>query len=411
MSDKQIVAVIFGGRSVEHDVSILTGLQFLEALNPTLYVGLPIYVDPLGGWWTGEALYRRSYYPISDAKQKVLTPVQLDLATPANGRARLVCQEKGFLGNKQSFIDFDIMVPAIHGSNGEDGTLQGMLDFAAIAYSGCRQMGAALTMDKVATKARARVINVPTLPECKIVKPDDGTYLNEDELKTQITSALADAPYPYCVKPCNLGSSVGVSKADDFDSLMAALIQVFRMDATAMIEPFVSNLVEYNIAVRRDSQGVIQTSAIERPTSESDLLDFKNKYLAGKKGGSKTGAKLDAPSSQGMASLNRTLNPEDLTISQENTIRSTAAKLFDDLNLAGSVRIDYLSDSQSGMIWFNEINTIPGSFAYFLWEAATNNPISFLDLATAMVTEGFTLSKQRRGNTSSSAGGSIIFNE
>ncbi|MCK5268759.1 MAG: D-alanine--D-alanine ligase, partial [Spirochaetes bacterium] len=132
MTDKKIVAVIFGGRSVEHDVSVLTGLQFLEALNPTLYEGLPIYVDPLGAWWTGEALTRRSHYPVTDDKQKALIPVQLDLATPANGSPRLVTQEKGMLGSKQGFIDFDIMVPAIHGSNGEDGTLQGMLDFAAI---------------------------------------------------------------------------------------------------------------------------------------------------------------------------------------------------------------------------------------------------------------------------------------
>lgn len=406
MTDKKIVAVIFGGRSVEHDVSVLTGLQFLEALNPTLYIGLPIYVDSLGAWWTGEALTRRSQYPITDEKHQTLTPVQLDLATNASGRARLITREKGFLGDKVSFISFDIMVPAIHGSNGEDGTLQGLLEFAAIAYTGCRVMGAALTMDKVAAKSWARHHDLPVLPELKLMRPKTGKYIDEEGLKTDLKAALGGFSYPYCVKPCNLGSSVGVSKADDFDGLMAALIQVFRMDSEAMIEPFVANLVEYNIAVRRDGSATVQTSAIERPSSESDLLDFKNKYLSGDKGG----PKLDTAPSEGMASLNRTINPQEIDSTQENLIRSTASALFDGMNLAGSVRIDFLCDSATGEIWFNEANTIPGSFAYFLWEAAVP-PLSFLELTSNMIDEGLALSSDRLGNTSAGVGDSVIFKE
>lgn len=406
MTDKKIVAVIFGGRSVEHDVSVLTGLQFLEALNPTLYTGLPIYVDPLGGWWTGAALTRRSHYPITDDQYKALTAVQLDLATTASGRPRLIAREKGFFGDKALTVSFDIMVPAIHGSNGEDGTLQGLLEFASIAYTGCRLMGSALTMDKVAAKSWARQHSLAVLPELKLARPKSGQYLDEDGLKSEIKAALAGFTYPYCVKPCNLGSSVGVSKADDFDGLMAALIQVFRIDSEAMIEPFVPNLVEYNIAVRRDDQSKVQTSAIERPSSEGDLLDFKNKYLSGDKGG----PKLDTAPSEGMASLNRTLNPQELDINQENLIRNTASALFDSMCLAGSVRIDFLSDSKSGEIWFNEVNTIPGSFAYFLWEAA-KPPVSFLELTSNMITEGFALSANRLGNTSAGVGGSVIFKE
>lgn len=190
MTDKKIVAVIFGGRSVEHDVSVLTGLQFLEALNPTLYIGLPVYVDPLGAWWTGEALTRRSQYPITTEKHKALTPVQLDLATNASGRPRLITREKGFLGDKVSFISFDIMVPAIHGTNGEDGTLQGLLEFAAIAYTGCRVMGAALTMDKVAAKSWARHHDLPVLPELKLMRPKAGQYIDEECLKADLKATL-----------------------------------------------------------------------------------------------------------------------------------------------------------------------------------------------------------------------------
>ncbi len=406
MTDKKIIAVIFGGRSVEHDVSVLTGLQFLEALNPTVYCGFPIYVDPQGVWWTGDALTRRSYYPITAEKQKALTLVHLDLATTVSGRPRLIARQKTFLADKESFINFDIMVPAIHGTNGEDGTLQGLLDFAAIAYTGCRLMGSALTMDKVLAKSWARSRGLPVLPELKLTRPTTGTYLDEGDLKAAITAALVNFKYPYCVKPCNLGSSVGVNKANDFDGLMAALIHVFRMDSEAMVEPFVPNLVEYNIAVRRSGDGTVQTSAIERPSSKSDLLDFQNKYLAGGKGG----PKLDTGPSEGMASLNRKLNPQELDTTRENLIRSTASTLFDGMNLAGSVRIDFLCDSVTGEIWFNEVNTIPGSFAYFLWEAAVPS-ISFLELASAMIEEGFVLSYNRLGNTSTGAGGSVIFQE
>lgn len=406
MTDKKIVAVIFGGRSVEHDVSVLTGLQFLEALNPTLYVGLPVYVDPLGGWWTGSALTRRSHYPITDDHYKDLTAVQLDLGATASGRPRLIAHEKGFFGDKALNISFDIMVPAIHGSNGEDGTLQGLLEFSGVPYTGCRLMGSALTMDKVAAKSWARQHSLPVLPELTLARPKSGHYLDEEGLKEEIKTVLAGFTYPYCVKPCNLGSSVGVSKADDFDGLMASLIQVFRIDSEAMIEPFVPNLMEYNIAVRRNDQSKVQTSAIERPSSEGDLLDFKNKYLSGDKGG----PKLDTAPSEGMASLNRTLNPQELDKKQEMLIRSSASALFDGMKLAGSVRIDFLSDSLSGEIWFNEVNTIPGSFAYFLWEGA-EPPVSFLELTGNMIEEGFTLSANRLGNTSAGAGGSVIFKE
>lgn len=406
MTDKKIVAVIFGGRSVEHDVSVLTGLQFLEALNPTLYIGLPVYVDPLGGWWTGDALTRRSHYPITDDHYKALTAVQLDLATTSSGRPRLIAREKGFFGDKALNIGFDIMVPAIHGSNGEDGTLQGLLEFSAVPYTGCRLMGSALTMDKVAAKSWARQHGLPVLPELMLARPKSGHYLDEDGLKEDIKTVLAGFTYPYCVKPCNLGSSVGVSKADDFDGLMASLIQVFRIDSEAMIEPFVPNLAEYNIAVRRNDQSKVQTSAIERPSSDGDLLDFKNKYLSGDKGG----PKLDTAPSEGMASLNRTLNPQEIDEKQEKLIRSTASALFDGMKLAGSVRIDFLCDSKSGEIWFNEVNTIPGSFAYFLWEGA-EPPVSFLELTGNMIEEGFTLSANRLGNTSAGAGGSMIFKE
>ncbi len=404
MAEKKTVAVIFGGRSVEHDVSILTGLQFLEALDPTLYDGLPLYVDALGQWWTGDALKNRKNYPVSRSDGD-LTQVFLDLAAPATGRPRLATTQKGFFGEKTAYIPFDLMVPAIHGSNGEDGTLQGLLEFAGIPFAGCRPLGAAATMNKEFAKAVARQHGLSILPELTVSKPAKGTFLDPDMLKQSLEGMLGENPFPVIAKPSNLGSSVGVSRANDMDALIAALMAIFRLDRSAIVEPFVPNLVEYNIAVRRNADLLIETSAIERPLSKTDVLDFKNKYLAG---GTPGGPKLDTGPSEGMASLNRVLSPEELSDAQETQIRDTASTIFDALDLAGSVRIDFLCNGETGELWFNEANTIPGSFAYFLWEAALT-PVSFLKLASDMIDEGFRLSSERLGATDAASGEATIF--
>jgi len=405
MSDKKVIAVVFGGRSVEHDVSILTGLQFIEALDPTRYEGLPVYVDALGQWWTGDALRNRTGYPVTSPNDSGLQQVHLDLAGPASHRPRFSTRQKGMLGEKTSVLEFDLIVPAIHGSNGEDGTLQGLLEFAGIPFAGCRTLGAAATMNKEFAKTAARQHSLNVLPELTVEKPAKGLFLDPEVLGRSLSDALSDDPFPLIVKPSNLGSSVGVSKADDMDGLVASLMTVFRLDKSAIVEPFVPNLVEYNIAVRRAPDGNVQTSAIERPLSKTEVLDFKNKYLAG---GTPGGPKLNTGPSEGMASLNRVLDPEELSGAQEAQIRETSTTIFVALDLAGSVRIDFLCNSKTSELWFNEANTIPGSFAYFLWEAAKER-VSFLSLTSDMIEEGFRLSSARLGATDASSGGATIF--
>jgi len=405
MAAKKVIAVVFGGRSVEHDVSVLSGLQFLEALDPGKYQGLAVYIDPLGQWWTGDALTSRARYPVEASNNKDLTQLSLDLATPANGRPRFLAFQKSLLGEKRTEIPFDLIVPAVHGSNGEDGSLQGLMEVAGIPYAGCRTLGAAATMNKVFTKSRARSESINVLPELLLRRPKKGVFLDPDGLKRDMKAAFGDEQYPVIVKPCNLGSSVGVGKANTMDELVGALMAAFRLDSDVVVEPFVPNLTEYNVAVRRGSDGQAISSAIERPARDADLLDFKNKYLAGSKAG---GPKQNTGASEGMVSLNRTLNPTELTQSQEQFIRNSAEKIFDTFALAGSVRIDFLCDGESGEIWLNEVNTIPGSFAYFLWEAA-DAPLSFLALTDHIVQEGFALSANRLGATDAATSGATIF--
>lgn len=402
-TDKTTIAVLFGGRSVEHDVSVLTGIQFLEALDQTRYTGLAVYVDPDGQWWTGPQLLKRSFYPLTPEKAASLQAVTLPTGLGVQQTPCLMASRKSLLGQKAEKIPFTLMVPAIHGTNGEDGTLQGLLSFLNIPYAGSRTLGSALGMDKHATKEILAQTTIPLLPHLVVDRPLSGHFIGRKDLLPALEQKLGADFFPAIVKPRNLGSSVGVSAVEDADMLEAALAQVFRMDKSALIEPLVPNLVEYNVAVMRDSDG-LKTSAIEKPLKSGDLLDFKTKYLAGGRGG----PKLDDAPSEGMASLNRELNPQGLTEEQEALIRTSAMTAFDSLDLAGTARVDFLSNGETGEIWFNEVNTIPGSFAYFLWQAA-ENPLSFTGLASHMVEEGLAFHRSRQGDTSATTGNARIF--
>lgn len=398
MADKKTkVAVIFGGESVEHDVSVLTGLQFLDALDARKYDGIPVYVAADGSWWTGSALRSRASYPV-DADAAGLVPVSLPIGRSTHLGTALITEKKGMLGSKKEEIPFDVMIPAIHGSHGEDGTLQGMLEFANIPYGGSNALASAATMDKDFTKNVLAKLGVPVLPHALIHRPKSGGFLDAETL----TRELGVVNLPVIVKPQMLGSSVGVSRAETMEDLQAALLSVFKMDAAAVVEPFVPNLVEYNIATCR-AFGELRLSAIERPLRDSELLDFKDKYLQGATGG----PKLDGGEAQGMAAQTRELHP-DLTDDQRETIQRSARTAAEALQLCGSCRIDFLSDSETGEIWFNEVNSIPGSFAYYLWEAA-DPQASFTELTAALVEEGLANHRARQADTDVSTGGSKIF--
>lgn len=401
--DRKRIAVIFGGQSVEHDVSILTGLQFLEALDLDRFEGLPVYVAPDGGWWTGEALLKRSFYPLDADKKKRLKAVRLDVGRARSAGAALLAAKGGLFGPKEDQLPFDLMVPAIHGSNGEDGTLQGLLAFHGVPFAGCRALASSTTMDKDFTKRVLGALGVPVLPGARIERPQSGDSLEPKAMERQLAEGLGRLEFPLFVKPLGLGSSIGASVADDMDGLLAALLAVFRIDQAALVEPKVANLREYNVAASR-ATGVLRLSAIERPKSAADFLNFSEKYLSGGSGG----AKLDEVPSEGMLSQNRVLNPEELTPDQSTAIQNHARCAFETFNLAGSVRIDFLSDAESGELWFNEVNTVPGSFACYLWQAA-EPPLSFIELTTSLIEEGLRLSAGERAQTDVQTARAVIF--
>ncbi|MCF8496797.1 MAG: D-alanine--D-alanine ligase [Alphaproteobacteria bacterium] len=373
------VAVIFGGRSPEHDVSVVTGLQVMQAVDSARYEAFPVYIDPKGAWFTGDVLRKRENYLLNPVALAQARNVTLDVNI--SGKGRLVPVSTPFIGRGRA-VEFDIALPAFHGLYGEDGNIQGLFELAGIPYTGMRTLACALLMDKAATKRILQALDIPTLPHAILSRPKVGTLIPKDKIATVLREK--NIGFPCIVKPSHLGSSIGVAKAANEEEIAACLPAVFEYDDTAIVEPFVQNLVEYNVAVSR-IRGRTEISAIERPKTTDELLDFKQKYLAGG-GGKKTGGvKNPGQISQGMLSLTRELNP-DLDPPRQDNIRSWAHRLFEALDGTGAPRIDFIGDSKTGELWLNEVNPCPGSFGYFLWEAL-DNPFLFTEFLSALLEE------------------------
>ena len=378
---KTRVAVFFGGRSPEHDVSIVTGLQALEALDQDRFSSFPVYVATDGKWFTGDALRNRANYLPKEPTLKSLEAVLLDTSPNVNGRGRLLPVKPGGLFAKPKPIEFDVALCAFHGLFGEDGRMQSLFELANVPYTGMRPLASAVLMDKAATKRVLAETGIALLPYAIIERPAGGLLPSAQDIE----SRLSGIAFPVIVKPLHLGSSIGVAKASNMEDLRGGLSVIFRLDTHAIIEPLVQNLVEYNVAVRNSARG-IETSAIERPKSERELLDFKAKYLSGG-GGAKGGSKQAGAISEGMLSLTRELNPAVPEAVLEK-VHKWAKICFATVYGTGAPRIDYLCNSETGEIWLNEVNPCPGSFGYFLWQAG-RQPMLFPELLAALIDEAF----------------------
>lgn len=382
---KKTIAVFFGGRSPEHDVSIISALQAMDAIDQNHYTVLPVYIAPDGVWFIGQGLRKRDTYLPNKATREKLTEVTLDMCVKksAQGRGALIPKKQPLFGTAKP-VYFDVAIPAFHGLFGEDGNIQGMFEMANIPYTGMRTKASAILMDKGATKHLLQALDIPTLPYAIIKRPEKG-FLVDEAVLTEIFHPL---DFPCILKPAHLGSSIGVAKVTSIEEVKACLPSIFEYDDAAIAEPFVQNLIEYNIAICKKN-GALMTSAIERPKGTDELLDFKQKYMSGgeDKSGNKLGGMKDAgaPVSEGMLSLTREINPA-LPKEMEQNIRIWACKMFDGADGTGAPRIDFIGNRETGEIWMNEVNPCPGSFGYFLWEAAAD-PMIFTDLMTHLIEE------------------------
>ena len=363
------VGVIFGGKSVEHEISIISALQAIQSLNPEKYDVIPIYVTKNNEFYTGYAVGDIAYYR-GDIKELLKISQRVLLVSDEN-RVKLIAYPiKRF---SKGYVDYiDVAFPIVHGTNVEDGTLQGFLNMLNIPFVGCDVLSSAVGMDKYVMKTVLKDNGIPVL-DCKVYTGSQYDFDNEgvvDEIERTIG-------YPVIVKPVNLGSSIGISKAGDRAKLYEALDTAFCYASKVLVETAVQNLKEINCSVLGDYEEA-EASECEEPINADEILSFKDKYLGqsgsgGAKGGAK-GGKLGAKGAakggskgSGMASLSRKI-PADITDEQRTTIRDLAVKAFKVLGCSGVSRIDFMMDSKTGQIWLNEINTIPGSLSFYLWE-------------------------------------------
>ncbi len=375
------VGVIFGGRSVEHDVSIVTAHQLMAVLSERHEV-VPVYVARDGRWYTGPGLddlevYRHARW--ADVGEEAILP-------PTFGFGGLLIQAGRLKASKR--VPLDVVIPAIHGTYGEDGTLQGLLELAGLPYAGSGVAASAVGMDKVAMKSALTGAALPLVPDVLIeMDHPDGVHTGLDEVEAKLG-------YPAFVKPVKAGSSVGIGKAAD-RAVLAELVEVAaRYDNRVLVEKAMEGCVEINCSVIGGGGREPRVSVCEQPVGWQEFLSFEDKYLRGaKSSGPEAGAgKLaaappsgsPAPSSgspTGMASLDRRI---PAPISEESTaqIQANAVQAFRATGASGVARIDSFLNPDSGETWVMEINTVPGSFAFYLWEATG---LAFADLADEMI--------------------------
>lgn len=355
MTARRVVAVLFGGRSLEHDVSVVSGLQILHAVDPDRFAPLPVYIDQSTRWWTGDDLWKTESFKGGGPDRSRLTEVTLSAGF---GTSTLV-PVSGASGFGGSAVKVDVFVPVLHGTFGEDGCLQGLLELGGCAYVGCGVLASAAGMNKRVTKIVAAQAGVPVVPwrSCERgVLGRGAAWLHA--LPAEIEAAFG---WPVIVKPCNLGSSAGVSTAHSAADLVSGVLRVFEYDVEALIEPFIRNRLELNVAVAGLDEPVASTT--EMPvTSQSSPLSFSEKY--------KRQGRKSVGSSDGMAGALRVLDPQDLPGGVRAQAQQYATTVFAALGCEGISRIDFLIDADANTLYFNEINTLPGSLAFYLWSAA-----------------------------------------
>jgi D-alanine-D-alanine ligase len=374
------VAVIFAGRSVEHEISVISALQLMTAMDPAKYEIIPVYIAPNGSWYTGDSLLSRSFYRSVPGALSQLQEVTL---LPRPGIGGLLKLGSSFdnsdeaLEAESKVIPVDIFLPVFHGQFGEDGCIQGLFELANIPYTGSNVPASAITMNKYLCKMYLKEHGIPVLPAIMVQRRESQQEL-EKTINTIVSTECLNT-FPLFVKPCNLGSSIGVSRVSTLSQLAPALAKVFRYDTVALIEPCVSQIMEINVSIR-DYNGA-QASVVEIPVSESGVLSYEEKYLRG--GGKKTGESQ----SQGMASLTRVIDPQDLDESLRSRVIEYGKKAFSLLGCSGVARLDFIVDLATEQLYFNELNAFPGSCAFYLWSRSKPR-ILYTDLIDQMIETG-----------------------
>lgn len=340
---KTTVGVIFGGRSVEHDVSIITGNQVIRAFDPERYEVVPIYITREGRWYTGEPLA-----DIENYKDEVISHkgVMEAILSPAVQHHGLILNPLAGRLQKSEIKRLDVVFPTVHGSHGEDGTLQGLFELADIPYVGCGVLGSAIANDKAMTKDVLQQHDIPIVDGLVVRRAE--WFDDRDAVLARVKANLA---YPLFVKPASLGSSIGVGRVEDDRLLSATIDLAANFDRRIIIETAITQSVEINCAVI-GYENRVEASVLEQPVSWEEFLTYEEKYMRG---------------GEGMKSAERII-PAPLDDLLTEKIRQYAIDGFKAVDGRGIARVDFLVRPELNEIYLNEINTMPGSLAFYLWK-------------------------------------------
>lgn len=347
------VAVIFGGQSTEHDVSIVTGIgSVIKPLELTKQYNVePIYIAKDGSWYWDQKLKDISLYQSGEIEEFIHKAPKVHLLFD-NGLT--LVKSSQFAGRKQ-YKKIDIVFPAMHGAHGEDGELMGILEMANVPYVGCGPSAAAVAMDKVLSKQVAESVGLPSTP---------WMWFYSRDLSRRHSAILADIrklQYPLFVKPAHLGSSIGITRVTEESHLMNALEVAAHYDDKVIVEQGVANLVEVTLPIIGNEEPI--PALLEQPMLKSeDFFDFETKYMQGGKKGKKGGGKQGA---QGYSKI-----PADLPKSMYDQAMQLGLDVYRTVGCSGISRVDMLVDTKAGKAYFNEINPLPGDLYRHNWRAA-----------------------------------------
>ncbi len=343
---KTNIGVFFGGRSTEHEISVISASQAMHAIDREKYDVTPIYITKQGHWYTGDALldvknYRNIPELLKQCQEVYMRPVYDDYNL--------------YRGTKKMFgsdvlTKLDVVIPVLHGSNVEDGIFEGVLQTIGIPYAGCDVLSSANGMDKITMKMILQANDVPVVDYVWFTDNEWGN--RRDEVVDRIEKRLG---YPVIVKPANLGSSVGIGSAHNREQLIEKINEAERYSMRMIVEHLVEDLQEINCSVLGDCDDY-RMSVLEEPIKSGDFLTYDQKYLGGGKG------------SKGMQSAQKRI-PAELPKEETERIQYLAGETFRVLSCHGVSRVDVIVDRNTRKVYVNEINTIPGSLSFYLWEA------------------------------------------
>jgi D-alanine-D-alanine ligase len=346
---KTNIGVFFGGRSTEHEISVISANQAMHAIDRNQFDVTPIYITKSGKWYSGDALFDVANYRDIPSLLAKCTEVYM---RPIYDDYKLYAIKKSlFSSEPKVFANLDVVIPVLHGSNGEDGTFQGILQATGIPFAGCDVLSSANGMDKITMKMILSASDIPVVDY--IWFTDKQWFAQRDSLISKVEEKLG---YPVIIKPANLGSSVGISRADNREALIEKVGIAEKYSTRIIIEHLVEQLQEINCSVLGNCDEY-QMSVLEEPIKSGEILSYQDKYMGGTKG------------AKGMQASQKRIPaelPDDLT----KRIQFLVGETFRVLGCHGVSRVDVMVDRKDNNVYVNEINTIPGSLSFYLWEAS-----------------------------------------